>query len=375
LDNLTHSLFGLTLGRTALGRAGRGTTAALLLASNAPDIDIVTTAGGALNYLEWHRGPTHGPIGVVGLGLVTAALVWIGRRWWDRPSTGPSASFLQLWMIAIAGVICHILMDLPTSYGTRVLSPFDWHWFAEDWMPIIDVYLLIVLGAGLFFGRQSASARQRNAAIALGFMIVNYGVRAGLHHQALVKAPGLFGASLPERCDDAVDQGWIDRWPRPAAGPGGADDRAERARAAQGSRSGSRGCLVEIAAMPDFVSPFHWRVIAQLSNAYETQSLNLLARPQQSQAEWRLSVRHPNQWTPAVYAAAGSRTATVFLGFSRFPAARSVIDRNGEAVVRWSDMRFAMGGSGDARPQRPNLFTAMVRLDPEGRVVEEKFGP
>src|SRR5438067_2879918 len=84
MDNLTHTLFGLTLARTPLGRAGRGTTAALVLASNAPDIDIVTTAGGVLGYLRWHRGPTHGPLGVVGLGLVTAGLVWVGRRFLDR---------------------------------------------------------------------------------------------------------------------------------------------------------------------------------------------------------------------------------------------------------------------------------------------------
>src|SRR5207245_2808175 len=60
LDNLTHSLFALTLSRTRLASAGRGTTAALLLASNAPDIDIVTLAGGTASYLKWHRGPTHG---------------------------------------------------------------------------------------------------------------------------------------------------------------------------------------------------------------------------------------------------------------------------------------------------------------------------
>jgi len=41
MDNLTHTLFGLTLARTPLGRAGRGTTAALILASSAPDIDII----------------------------------------------------------------------------------------------------------------------------------------------------------------------------------------------------------------------------------------------------------------------------------------------------------------------------------------------
>src|SRR5690242_15804047 len=62
MDNVTHTLFALTLARTQLGRAGRGTTTALVLASSAPDIDIVTSARGAVSYLQWHRGPTHGPL-------------------------------------------------------------------------------------------------------------------------------------------------------------------------------------------------------------------------------------------------------------------------------------------------------------------------
>src|SRR5947207_3143722 len=40
MDNVTHTLFALTLSRTRLTRGGRGTTIALVLASNAPDIDI-----------------------------------------------------------------------------------------------------------------------------------------------------------------------------------------------------------------------------------------------------------------------------------------------------------------------------------------------
>jgi inner membrane protein len=155
LDNLTHTLFAITLGRTPLGRAGRGTTAALVLASNAPDIDFVATAGGAVNYLRWHRGPTHGPLGIVGLGVATAALVWAGQRLKRRTDESPDAPFPMLVAISMIGVVFHILMDLPTSYGLRILSPFDWHWFAWDWMPIVDIYLLIVLMAGLLFGRSS----------------------------------------------------------------------------------------------------------------------------------------------------------------------------------------------------------------------------
>ena len=154
MDNLTHSLFALTLGRTELGRAGRGTTAALLVASNAPDIDVLSTLGGATQYLRWHRGPTHGPLGLVALSLLTGGAVWMACRLLDRrrnrsdlqPPASPvppgSASFAMLTMVSAIGVLMHILMDLPTSYGTRLLSPFDWHWYGVDWMPIVDVFLL-----------------------------------------------------------------------------------------------------------------------------------------------------------------------------------------------------------------------------------------
>ena len=51
----------------------------------------------------------------------------------------------MLFAVSALGVLCHILMDFPTSYGTRLLSPFDWHWFAADLMPIVDVYLIAAL--------------------------------------------------------------------------------------------------------------------------------------------------------------------------------------------------------------------------------------
>ena len=104
MDNLTHTLFAVTLGRTPLGRAGRGTTTALVLASNAPDIDIIATARGSAAYLRWHRGPTHGLLGVVALGTLTAAIVWAIQRYADRkadqPDKEPSASFGMLFAVS-----------------------------------------------------------------------------------------------------------------------------------------------------------------------------------------------------------------------------------------------------------------------------------
>ncbi len=373
MDNLTHSLFAATLARTPLSRAGRGTTAALLIASNAPDVDIVATAGGAVKYLQWHRGMTHGPLGIAGLGLLTAGLVWAGRRMYDerqpaaktRARVEPDATFGMLVAVSILGVLLHVLMDLPTSYGTRVLSPFDWHWFGADWMPIVDIYLLMALVIGLL-GRPKPSQAQAKAAFVLLLMATNYGVRAVAHHQALELAPRLLGPALPLPCGPPPSSSMpIDVWPRanrPSSPPPGGR------------------CLVEMVAMPSFTSPFTWRIIAQMSNAYEIHDIHLLDqryREPGSDADvpWRLTLRYPNVWTPAVQRAATMHLGHVFLGFSRFPAARSAVDSRGVTTIRWTDMRFAGGTFALDQPAaRANPFTATVRVGAGGQVVEETLG-
>lgn len=369
MDNLTHSLFGLTLARTPLGRGGRASAIALVLASNAPDIDIVATAGGSAKYLEWHRGPTHALPGVIGLGLAAAGIGWLIDRKWGSTDPQGRASFARLWIVSMIGVACHVLMDLPTSYGTRPLSPFAWTWFAQDWEPIVDIYLLAILAAGLWFGRAAdqarsasafAGAQSRNAVLALGLMTVNYGVRASAHHEAIARAPQIFGAQLPAPCRDRpVTELPFERWPRRTE-PVASDSR----------------CLVEIAAMPDFLSPFRWRLIAHLSNAFEVRTVDLLSDSDRSTtSDVRIvAVHYPNVWTPAVFQAAQAPVAQVFLGFSRFPAARSVVGADGTATVRWNDLRFTSDTTPNLRERAPNLFTATVQLDPDGKVVGERLG-
>lgn len=376
MDNVTHSLFGATLARTPLGRAGRGTTAALVLASNAPDIDIVATAGGTLKYLQWHRGPTHGPLGIIGLGLATAALVYGGRalfdRWHRRKTPVEDASFSRLAAISTLGVLLHVLMDLPTSYGSRLLSPFDWHWYAFDWMPIVDIYLLGALAAGLLIGQRWPALRQRNAAIVLLFMLGNYGVRLAAHERAISIAQRVFGPALPARCEGAPDRRLLDRWPLPSS-----------IALPESSR-----CLVEIAALPAFGSLFRWRLVAKLSNSYLVRDVDVLeARvrraPSPTDALWRLTTTYPNHWTPQAFEAAKTEPARVFLGFSRFPAVRSVVDPHGVTTVSWRDLRFAAPPgvprlSARTEPDRerpaPNLFGATVRIDASGEVLDARLG-
>ena len=59
MDPLTHTATGLLLSRAGLNRWTPLATPILILAANAPDIDVVTAAGGSLNYLHYHRHLTH----------------------------------------------------------------------------------------------------------------------------------------------------------------------------------------------------------------------------------------------------------------------------------------------------------------------------
>jgi membrane-bound metal-dependent hydrolase YbcI (DUF457 family) len=172
VDNITHSLFALTLANAGFRRAGRGATAALLVASNIPDIEILTAfTGGRVSYLAAHRGPTHGPLGLL-LGLAAAGGVWlagraIGRRRRNAAEHPPAASFPALAAAGLVGVVGHVAMDFATSYGTRVLSPFRNTWYGVDWMPIVDFYLWAVLAAFLAAAAMRPAIRQRLAFAAL----------------------------------------------------------------------------------------------------------------------------------------------------------------------------------------------------------------
>lgn len=360
MDNVTHTLFGATLGRAVFQRAGRGTIAALVLASNAPDADIVMAAGGTLDYLAWHRGPTHGPLGVIGLAALTASLVWGWQRSFERHRATEHASFRALLSVSLAGLVGHVLMDFPTSYGTRLFSPFDWHWYATDLMPIVDIYLLGVLVGGIVLGRVRPALRQQAAAIAIALTLLNYVVRAAAHQWALSAATTVMAPALPDRCPDAVPPSLISRWPTESA-----TQRRER---------GATRCLIEVAVIPTFLSPLRWQIIARHTDSYETLALDLLRDPARSpqaiDAPWRSASRHPDQWTPAVLRAANTELGRVFLGFSRFPATESVLNEDESATVRWTDLRF----NTPERPGPRGMFSAIVTLAADGRVLASHLG-
>jgi hypothetical protein len=267
----------------------------------------------------------------------------------------------MLLLVSMIGVAGHILLDLPTAYGTRVLSPFSWRWFSVDLLPIVDIYLLIALAAGLAFGRMSHELRRHNIAIALVLMAGNYGLRAAAHYEAIALAPQLFGPTLPAPCDPARSIGVVSTWPLPVASP-----------------PAGRRCLLDVAALPTFLSPFRWTVIAQTTDAYEVQQVNLLD-PRYRQAEspaggilWRRSRHFPNPWNATVADAARTDTARTFLGFSRFALVRVAPGPEGVTMATWTDMRFAGVPTGPGAAANP--FSVAIQIAPDGRILREGFG-
>jgi hypothetical protein len=185
-----------------------------------------------------------------------------------------------------------------------------------------------------------------------------------MHDQALDLAPRLFGPALPPRCGRPPDtEPILDSWPKPVALPA----------------TSERRCLVEIAALPTFMSPFDWRIVAQMSSSYEIHDINLLdGRLRDGEGDaafWRQTIRYPNIWTADVQRAAVTHLGQVFLGFSRFPAARTARDAAGATTVRFTDMRF-VGGllPNDSPGRRVQPFTATIRFDAAGNVVSERLG-
>src|SRR5262249_61166441 len=137
-------------------------------------------------------------------------------------------------------------------------------------------------------------------------LMVSYGVRAPAHREGIARARQDVGAQLPAPCPYPSPDRTFETWPR--SPPSTVADSSSR-------------CLVEIAAMPDFLSPFRWRLIAQLSNAFEVRTIDLLSDADfATSSDVRIVATHyPNIWTPSVFQAAQSSVGQLFLGFSRFP--------------------------------------------------------
>lgn len=168
MDNLTHVLSGALLGAALTpddpARAVPARTRVLLaiVATNLPDLDLITgLLADPLAFLNLHRGLTHSFLFAPLLGLAAAGVA--------HQLTKKRHRFGDLWLIATLAVLLHCALDLLTSYGTQILAPLSSRAFALPVLFIIDPYVWTLLGAACALAWwRGSTAIARNGLIALG---------------------------------------------------------------------------------------------------------------------------------------------------------------------------------------------------------------
>ncbi|HOQ62220.1 MAG TPA: metal-dependent hydrolase [Vicinamibacterales bacterium] len=347
MDPLTHTLTGACLAETGLKRRSPLAAATLIIAANLPDLDGTCYLHSADLAFAVRRGWSHGVLAVLLLPvLLTAAMTLVDRRVLRRTSPSlPPARPAVLLALSFLGVLVHVLMDWPNSYGVRLLTPFSGRWFYGDALFIADPWLWLVLGSPV--------------------MLSWVGNRAGVVAAVVVASGATLAVSLNPLTPDwftAVWSAWIAAWlafrgrlsrtRRPAAAVCaivvavayiGAMIAGSRIAERQARRvAAERGWTVhEAAAMPLAAQPLRRDVIVATPGRYEFVSVNWLLGSVAG-VEPRPLARG-ERGDPVVNAALAAPFVSGVRAWLRFPAfeVRSLPDGGRRVLIR--DARFAVG--------------------------------
>ena len=174
MDPIAHSLVGASLSETRLGRLTALATPTLLLAANAPDIDIVSTAMGRDFSLGFRRGWTHGVLAMAVLPLVLVGLILLADHVFTKLTREPrKARAAPLIVLSYIGVLTHPLLDWLNTYGIRLLMPLDGRWFYGDALFIIDPWVWLLIGTAVVLAN-TQSVVSRTAWLILGIAVTAF---------------------------------------------------------------------------------------------------------------------------------------------------------------------------------------------------------
>jgi inner membrane protein len=164
MDNVCHTLVGAAMGEAGLKRYTRFGMPALMIAANLPDVDALAVVSD-IPLVALRRGWTHGVLAQAVLPVLFTGLVLLVDRWW-RPQRGaPPARAVPLLVLSYAGVLSHVFLDWLNSYGIRLLMPFSPRWFYGDALFIVDPWLWLSLGTGVFLSRRRRGRRPAGIAM------------------------------------------------------------------------------------------------------------------------------------------------------------------------------------------------------------------
>ena len=360
MDNLTHSLVGLTAAKAGLERLSPGASVLCVLAANAPDSDVaVVLFGDRWDYLQNHRGITHSIAGVLFLAILLPLIFYGVDRLRALVRRQPPKTNLRGLLIASFIVSAtHPLLDWTNNYGIRFLLPWNPRWFYGDLVFIVDPFLWVVLGGAAFLlVSKTPVSKVIWAAVAgvITFLLIlgprssdlpNRVLIIALWLGALVATIALYRhgarAKWGERIAFVAFAVVLVYW--------GVLAFAHARAVAQGREEAVRivapngETVLRLAAMPTLANPLNWDCVFETDRATYRFPVHLVA----ANSPWRV-IRYEK---PAGALAQVMNTVEqrkpgrVFLGFARFPVARLAdADCLGQTFVQLADLRYTEPGS------------------------------
>jgi inner membrane protein len=341
MDPITHTAAGVAIARLIPAPSRKWGLLAGAAFALLPDIDFLFILVDRLSYIRYHRGVTHS---LLALGLFALLGAWAGRR------LGGARWFRPLLALGVAVLGSHLLLDVATSYGTQILSPFSRHKFALDWLFIIDPYLTLMLFIGAAGAAFTRTRGRLLAAVSLS-LAGGYFLLCGLYHtQALTLGQRLLTAKEPAVSRvAALPQPFSPRrWHLLAAGP-----------------NGVKQAMVQMPRLAFLEGP-------DPVNATEiswTPGLNPHAPPLMYQSPRQLVVHawHGADAPAVTLSPDAAQILDQYLEFARFPLLFQAGRVGGDWVLTWLDLRFTV-------PGRAFPFVFELSLRPDGVLSGWQFG-
>ena len=356
MDNLTHSLVGLTVAKAGLERLSTGATTLCVLAANAPDSDIVVLAfGDRWTFLQHHRGISHAIVGVLALAIILPLIFYGIDRLWSRYKDQPPQTKLKGLMIAsFIASATHPLLDWTNNYGIRFFLPWSQKWSYGDLVDIVDPYIWLILGGAVFL----LTARTR-------FVKVIWGLVAAITTFLVVASPRSGGLPYP----NLIAALWIvtivafivlsinrapERWGRSIAYVAlalvlsywgflaFAHSRAVARGNEEAAKMANGETVLRLAAMPRLANPLRWDCVFETDRAMYRFDLGLL----QDDSGKPVRYEKPGpDLKPVVDYVLQQRPAQVFLGFARFPVLKLADPGcTTRTLVQLADLRYTEPG-------------------------------
>jgi inner membrane protein len=359
MDNLTHSLVGLTAAKAGLEKLSPTATLVCILTANAPDVDIVyLLTGDRWSFLAHHRGLTHSIIGTLTLALLIPLLFYlVDLLIATRTKRDPVIKLRGLLFGSVVVGATHPLLDWSNNYGIRLLLPWSSRWFYGDLVFIVDPVMWLIIGGTGFLS--SSHTRKQLVMWSLLAGVLTYLImspasgRLGSTHLFWFRLFWLGGLGCIVLLFSAAP---VVRWKRRIALGGfaivllywgGLAVLHALALRESGNEAiaiaSERGETVrELAAMPTLANPFQWRTVFKTQAAIYRFDLDLMKQEPIHPVRYD-GIDPSSGW---VKEATNDRRAKIFLGFARFPVAR-VIDPNctAQTLVQFADLRYTEPGS------------------------------